>query len=380
MSKSKGIVGVIFVLAVALNYWLLRWGATGDVFAGLTFATVCLSVSCILPHRGRESAGSEKDEAPARMVVRNTSESMPRRVPVGQIVNAFTIDLEDYFHTEVSSRDVNYAQWDKMPSRIECSVHRLLDLLDEHHAQATVFVLGWVAQKYPRLIREVATRGHEIACHSYRHRMVNKLTPRVFLEDTRMAKQIIEDVIGQGIEGYRAPSFSITPGTEWAFPILDYLGFTYDSSVHPVWHATYANTSAPRFPYLAGGTSVLEIPIATWRVGGVNLPVGGGAYLRLLPYEYIRRGLSSVNQREGQPVTLYVHPWEIDYLQPAIHSDWTSHARQIWGTQTMESKLHRLLSASRFASIASVYAPNLAHGAPVYSPSAERVPSLAQVS
>lgn len=372
-------IAIIFICAVALNLWLLKSSNTGGALAGISFAVVCLSVSCFLPLK-KGGLSAHKSSRAVRSTVQSISLVASKQAPAAQIVNAFTVDLEDYFHTEVSSRDVNYEQWDKMPSRIESSVHRLLDLLDENQVQATVFVLGWVAQKYPRLVREVARRGHEVACHSYRHRMVNRLLPRVFMEDTRMAKQIIEDVIGTAIEGYRAPNFSITPGYEWAFEILEQLGFTYDSSVHPVWHATYANARAPRFPYVVDGTHLLEIPIATWRVGGVNLPIGGGAYLRLLPYSYIRRGLSVVNHREWHPVTLYIHPWEIDYMQPAIHSDWFSHARQMWGTRTMESKLRRLFSNMHYASISSVYARDLTTGMRTFAPSPEHVPYYAQVS
>ena len=185
-----------------------------------------------------------------------------KQVPGGEPLNAFTIDLEDYFHTEVSSRSVKYDDWEKYASRIEYSTHRLLDMLDEHNTQATVFVLGWVAERYPHLVREVAQRGHEIGCHSFRHRLVYRLTPQVFAEDTRIAKQVIEDLTGTAVEGYRAPSFSITPGNEWAFKVLEQSGFVYDSSVNPIWHTSYANTRAPRFPYYIEGTRLLEIPIA----------------------------------------------------------------------------------------------------------------------
>lgn len=379
MLSHRGSAGAMLVIAVALNIWLLNSSTPGGVLAGVSFAVVCLSMSWVLA-LGTGRGELRKPTATRLSVVQPSTAVSHKQTQPSQLLNAFTIDLEDYFHTEVSSKAISYEDWDQMPSRIESSVHRLLDLLDENNTRATVFVLGWVAKNYPGLIREVAQRGHEIGCHSFRHRRVNTLWPGTFLEDTRVAKEIIEDVTGTVVEGYRAPSFSITPGTEWAFKILEQLGFSYDSSVHPVWHASYANSRAPRFPYYLEGTSLLEIPIATWRVCGMNLPVGGGAYLRLLPYRYIRYGLSTVNHKEWQPATLYVHPWEIDYLQPAIHAGWASHVRQLWGTRSMEAKLRLLLGSSRFAPISKVYAQTLSSNPPVFTPSAQRTPSFAQVS
>lgn len=379
MSNHRVSAGAVLVIAVASNCWLLKSEMPGGILAGISFAAVCLSMSWLLSSWGRKEE-SPKHTPPALALVETRRASGLRPAFPAPALHAFSIDLEDYFHTEVSSKAVQYEDWEKMPSRIESSVHRLLDLLDGTDTRATVFVLGWVAKKYPRLIREVADRGHEIGCHSFRHRMVNKLKPSTFFEDTRVAKEIIENITGVEIEGYRAPSFSITPGTEWAFDILEQLGFSYDSSVHPVWHAAYANAKAPRFPYYPDRTGILEIPIATWRMCGVNLPIGGGAYLRLLPYQYIRCGLASVTHKERQPVTLYVHPWEIDYLQPAIHTEWASRARQMWGTRTMERKLQLLLTSMRFAPIAKVYAQSLSSNPPVFTTSRHSTPSLAQVS
>jgi polysaccharide deacetylase family protein (PEP-CTERM system associated) len=379
MQSRRVYLGVLVVCAAALNAWLLQTGDPRGALAGMSFAAVCLGFSFFLPLMRNRTPVLVTSRTPRRPVTSASADGTDR-APAAQIVNAFSIDLEDYFHTEVSSRDVDFEQWDRMPSRVECSVHKMLDLLDEQHVRATVFVLGWVAERYPHLIREVAERGHEIACHSYRHKRVDQLTPGLFREDTRKAKQAIEDATGRRVEGYRAPSFSIVPGTEWAYEVLEELEFLYDSSVHPVWHATYSNARAPRFPYFAAGTGVLEIPISTWRAGGVNLPVGGGAYLRLLPYWYVQHGLHVVNCRERQPVTLYVHPWEIDYLQPAIQSGWASHARQLWGTRTMESKLRALLANMPFAPIAEVYGARIAASAPEAAGDAEPVPLFARVS
>lgn len=379
MVIRRGSVVVVLLVAVALNLWLLSSDEFGGVAAGISFSLVCLCASWALASLKRTDELQGIKRAEVSVAATSLPASRSHTFP-NPMLNAFTIDLEDYYHTEVSSRAVKYSDWDKMPSRIESSVHRLLDLLDETDTRATVFVLGWLAKKRPGLIREVARRGHELGCHSFQHRRVNRLKPAAFLEDTRVAKEIIEDVTGMAVEGYRAPSFSITPGTEWAFKILEQLGFSYDSSVHPVWHVSYANTRAPRFPYYLDGTNVLEIPIATWRAWGTNLPVGGGAYLRLLPYWYVRHGLSVVNQREWQPVTLYVHPWEIDYLQPAIHTGWGSHVRQTWGTRAMETKLGRLLGGMRFGPIAEAYARNLSANPAAFTRATQQAPSLAQVS
>lgn len=349
-------------IAIAGHFWLWRNHASA-LFTLFSFALACMAASDVL--RRLASAKSGDAAVPQTRIAFPASLPSPGTSPVfreTKLRNAFTIDLEDYFHTEVNSRSVPLEQWDNMPQRIEYSVRRLLDLLDEHAAKATVFTLGWVAQKNPALIREVAARGHEIACHSFHHRVVSRMQPQEFRADTVLAKSILEDLAGTQVRGYRAPNFSITPGTEWAWDILAELGFDYDSSINPVWHKLYANPNAPRFPYLLPNAQLLEIPIATWRLGNRNLPIGGGAYLRLLPYPYVRRGLETVNQAEGRPATVYMHPWEIDYLQPLLPQDWKSRIRQTWGTATMEHKLARLLSSARYSTIADVYAHELRRG------------------
>ncbi len=277
------------------------------------------------------------------------------------ITNAFSIDLEDYFHTEVASRVVSSSSWESMPSRVEASTMRMLEILDRSDTSATVFVLGWVARKYPRLIRQIAQQGHEVACHSDRHRAVFTLSPKEFLEDTYTAKRSIEQASGVAVYGYRAPSFSITPGTEWAFDVLAQLGFAYDSSVNPVRHSFYGNPHASRFPFYVANCALLEIPIATWRVFGNNFPVGGGAYLRLLPERYIHAGIRSINRKDREPATMYVHPWEIDSCHPYLDLDWKSRTRQTAGLAAMEGKLERLLAAMKFAPIADVYSHLIPH-------------------
>jgi polysaccharide deacetylase family protein (PEP-CTERM system associated) len=350
---------VTLVVAILALHPLLLLGQVLTPGIGiLSFGLLCLLLSAFISSqiRGTEIVKPENSSARGVRVMGPVAPQVPvERNERRPIVNAFSIDLEDYFHTEVATKAVSYSEWDDMPSRIRSSVSRLLDVLDESGTRSTIFVLGWVARKYPTLVRQVRERGHELACHSDRHRPVFRLNPESFREDTRVAKMAIEDASGTQICGYRAPSFSITPGTEWAFDVLEELGFRYDSSVNPVKHPFYGNSKSPRTPYYIGESTLLEIPIATWRIAGVNLPVGGGAYLRLLPYQYVRTGLACINHWDKEPFTLYVHPWEIDGYQPMMKLDWKSNIRQTWGVSTMQGRISSLLASFRFAPIEQVY-------------------------
>ena len=347
------------LLVMVLHSWLLWHLPVPRVVGVLSFAFLCLFLGFGLDRFLRNDSSQSSDGTDASKggiyVMNRNIERRESQTPASPLVNAFSIDLEDYFHTEVSSSMVSYSDWDAMPSRIGSSVPRLLDLLDQHNTRSTVFVLGWIARKYPSLVREVAARGHEIACHSDRHRAVFRLDQQSFHEDTRIAKESIEDACGENVTGYRAPSFSITPGTEWAFDVLQELGFSYDSSVYPVRHSFYGNPKGSRYPYFIGDGKLLEIPVATWKIGTANLPVGGGAYLRILPYQYTRMGLNWINRFDRMPFTLYMHPWEIDAYQPLLKLDWKSRARQTWGIGTMENRLSSLLTSFRFAPITEVY-------------------------
>ncbi len=179
--------------------------------------------------------------------------------------------------------------------------------------------------------------------------------PTSFFEDTRKAKYLIEDATGLSVVGYRAPCFSIVRGTEWAFHVLSQLGFRYDSSINPIRHGFYGNARAPLLPHYVGDGELLEIPVAVWRVKGLNLPVGGGAYLRLLPYKYSIAGLRHLNRVEKRPATIYMHPWEMDAQQPDLNLPLFSHIRQTWGTATMEDRVRCMLNEFRFAPLADVY-------------------------
>ncbi len=359
LGKSAVILVIVAIVAIALNLAFahsLHFESLGLFGFGL----FCLFYAGAISPLSRHTHAKAKPvpATPARKTLlglsiidrQGLSHKQPFE-PSARPCHALTVDLEDYFHTEVASQGISFSDWEHQPSRIEPSTHRLLDLLDRNRTHATFFVLGWVARRYPRLIREIHHRGHEIACHSLDHQRVNRMTPTQFYESTANAKDLIESIVQEPIFGYRAPCFSITPGCEWAFDALAKLGFSYDSSVHPVHHPTYGNPNAPRSAYPVANDQLMEFPIATWKVAGHNLSVGGGAYLRLLPFQYIQRGLASWEKDMQSPAMLYLHPWEIDPYQPYIPLSFQSTVRQTWGTSMMEDKLQRLLHQFRFAPV-----------------------------
>ncbi len=346
------------ILVFALHSVLSDGGLPPAISLGI-FGAACITLSFVKVPTASRFAASFRFSSQRRSIVTPIDRAEELRAAAAsraeRITNAFTIDLEDYFHTEVATQAVPYSEWDSMPARLPATAPRMLDMLERHNVKATVFVLGYVARRHPLLVKEIAQRGHEVACHSDLHRPVFRLTPDEFREDTRTAKSRIEDLVGFRVSGYRAPSFSITPGTEWAFDVLSELEFEYDSSVNPVKHRFYGNPNAPRFPYMTGKKGLLEIPVATRRVAGKNMPVSGGAYLRLLPYSYVEAGLEYINQHEGKPFTMYVHPWEIDSHQVPMNLTWSSQIRQNSGTDEMEAKLESLLTKFDFAPMAKVY-------------------------
>jgi len=270
--------------------------------------------------------------------------------------NAFTIDLEDYFHVTAYADRLKPEDWDSCESRVERNAHRTLELLGAAKCRATFFVLGWVAEKYPGLVREIAHCGHEIACHSHRHRLVYTMSVEEFREDTRRAKQVIEDACGEPIQGYRAPSFSFRHDCLWAFDVLAELGFTYDSSVFPVRHPNYGMPDAPRFPFRVSTPhgSIVEFPMPTLELNRKRSPIGGGAYLRILPYWYTRWGLRFINEREKRPVCVYFHPWELDPDQPRLGGNPSARLRHYIGLGGTEAKLRRLLDDFEFCALGSL--------------------------
>jgi polysaccharide deacetylase family protein (PEP-CTERM system associated) len=261
------------------------------------------------------------------------------------VKNAVTFDVEDYFHVAAFADHVNRSQWDSFPSRVEANTNKILEMLAQTQSLGTFFVLGWIAQKFPALVRSIAAAGHEVACHSLHHRRVFDMTPNEFREDTRQAKQMIEDVCGLRVLGYRAPSFSVTRDSLWALEILAKLGFEYDSSIFPVEHPSYGMPESPRFPFsiLTDSGPLVEFPMTTVHFGGKRSPLSGGAYMRILPYRYMRWGFRYLNECENQAFCFYLHPWELDSDQPRIEASLTARLRHYIGLRGAQSKLSRLL-------------------------------------
>jgi polysaccharide deacetylase family protein (PEP-CTERM system associated) len=274
------------------------------------------------------------------------------------VVNILTIDVEEYFHPSEVQRTVPMNQWTSLPSRVEMQTDRTLELLANHSVRATFFILGWVAEHYAQLVRKIAAAGHEIGCHSYAHQLVYDLTPAEFRRDTERAVAVIADAGGQLPRAYRAPSYSITRESSWALEILVECGIQCDSSIYPIAHDRYGVPGFRRHVQSIQTPSgaLLEVPIATAKLAnGTNAPVGGGAYLRLLPYRYTAAGIRRINRDEQQPACIYFHPWEIDPDQPKLAQGFLSRVRTYTGLRGMERKLDRLLSDFEFSTIASIY-------------------------
>ena len=265
--------------------------------------------------------------------------------------NVASVDVEDYYHVEAFSDIITRDSWPQHTSRVEDNTKRVLDSFDACGVRGTYFILGWVAERHPDLVRQIQQRGHEIACHSYWHRLIYKLSPEEFREDTRRAKAVIEDAAGVKVVGYRAPSFSMTRQCPLAAAILVEEGFTYDSSVFPVHHDVYGVADAPRYPFFLTTESgpLLEYPMTTFRIlGSGNLPVAGGGYLRLLPSWYTQIGVERARQ-EGLPILSYIHPWEFDPEQPRLPGRWKSRLRHYTNLDKTRDRLERLFRQQQFA-------------------------------
>lgn len=266
------------------------------------------------------------------------------------ILNALTVDVEDYFQVSAFAENIDQRDWDKHPLRVENNTRRLLDLFDEREVKATFFVLGWVAERVPNLVREIASRGHEIACHGYSHQLVYNQTPNKFREETLHSKQLLEDIVQVPVRGYRAASYSITERSRWALDIIAEAGFDYDSSIFPVRHDRYGIPGAPDSPHrleTPNGHSLVEFPLSTARLFYYRLPVAGGGYFRIYPYALTRSGLRQINRRQ-QPFIFYLHPWEIDPEQPRIAANWFSRFRHYRNLEKCESRLCRLMAEFQF--------------------------------
>ena len=273
------------------------------------------------------------------------------------MINALTIDVEDYYHVSAFEKLIRVDAWEQCESRVERNTQRLLALLDTHQTHATFFVLGWVAERYPHLVRAIAKHGHEVASHGYSHRRVYTQTPEQFRAETRRSKQLLEDSIGQPILGYRAASYSITRQNLWALDILQEEGFLYDSSIFPVHHDLYGIPDYPRFCHVIQGphgSGLVEFPLSTLQRAGTRLPIAGGGYFRLFPYALTRWGLRQINQREQQPAVFYLHPWEIDPQQPRVAARGLARFRHYHNLHKVEARLSRLLNDFTFGTMADI--------------------------
>jgi polysaccharide deacetylase family protein (PEP-CTERM system associated) len=280
----------------------------------------------------------------------------------GAPANAMTVDVEDYFHVAALSEVISRDDWSKMEFRAAASTDRLLELFDRTSVKATFFVLGWVAQKAPELVRRIHAAGHEVACHGLTHELVYRQTPAVFRDETRQSKAMLEDLIGAPVDGYRAASYSITRESLWALDILCDLGFRYDSSIFPIAHDRYGIPGASTRPgriASPNGSSIVEFPLTTKQLFGMRVPVAGGGYFRLLPYWFTRWALASVNERGAMPFVFYLHPWEIDPEQPRFDASWFSRFRHYNNLDVCEARLRSLLADFRFSTMREVLRPHL---------------------
>ena len=273
------------------------------------------------------------------------------------IRNAMTIDVEDYFQVSAFASRIARADWDRLPCRVERNVDTILAILQEHKTHATYFMLGWVGERYPALVRRIVEQGHELASHGYDHQRVTDQSPNEFRQDITRSKRLLEDLGGVSVQGYRAPSFSIGHSNLWALECLNEAGYRYSSSVYPIRHDHYGMVGAPRFAFKPeSGRGLLELPVTTVSVFNQNLPAGGGGYFRLLPYSMSRWCIKRVNRVDQQPCIFYFHPWEIDPEQPRVEGlSAKTRFRHYLNLGRTEARLRRLLADFTWGPINQVF-------------------------
>jgi polysaccharide deacetylase family protein (PEP-CTERM system associated) len=274
-----------------------------------------------------------------------------------QVVNGMTIDVEDYFHVSVFDGTLPRHQWPQLESRVCRNTDRLLQIFADAGTLATFFVLGWVAERYPHLVRKIAECGHEIASHGHGHRLVYDQTADAFRQDVRSAKRLLEDVSESPVLGYRAPSYSITPRSLWALDILIEEGYVYDTSIFPIRHDRYGIPVSARHAYVIERPNgvLVELPASTTRIGRLNVPIAGGGYFRILPYAWTRWGIARVNREEGKPAIFYLHPWEIDPDQPRLSVGALGRFRHYRNLAATEDRLRSLLRDFAFAPLSTLF-------------------------
>ena len=285
-----------------------------------------------------------------------------------QLRHAFTVDVEDYYQVSAFAKRVSFDDWGNFPSRVVENTHRILDLLSRHSVRGTFFILGWVAERHPDLVRDIQAAGHEIGCHSYAHQIVYELSHEEFRDDLRRARDILTDIVGEPVVSYRAPSFSITDRSLWALEILAEEGFTVDASIYPIRHDRYGIPRADLLPHRIQTDAGLlwEFPGTCCSWGRFKLPVGGGGYLRLFPRWVTETGLRAIEQRDQRVFGVYVHPWELDPAQPRLPARLLTRIRHYRNLNTTEHRLERLLERFEFTTVSDVLADVAAETVPVY--------------
>ncbi len=272
-----------------------------------------------------------------------------------RITNALTIDVEDYFQVSAFAPYIDRQDWDQRPCRVERNMARILAMLDAGQTKATFFTLGWIAERYPQLVREIVTNGHELASHGFGHQRASELSEAAFFNDIDRAKRLLEDLSGQAVKGYRAPSFSIGQGNLWAFDCLQRAGYQYSSSIYPIAHDHYGMPDAPRFAHQVRD-GLLEVPVSTVRWQGRNWPSSGGGYFRLMPYALSRWLLQRINREDQQAAIFYFHPWEIDPEQPRVAGiNAKTRFRHYLNLGRMEARLQRLLGDFQWGRMDEVF-------------------------
>jgi polysaccharide deacetylase family protein (PEP-CTERM system associated) len=278
----------------------------------------------------------------------------PRMQEKESVVNALTIDVEDYFQVSAFAPYISRSEWETRACRVEANLDRILRLLDDHGTKATFFTLGWIGERYPQVVRRIVENGHELASHGYGHQRASDQTEDAFFADIQRARSLLEELSGQLVKGYRAPSFSIGERNLWAFRCLERAGYRYSSSVYPIRHDHYGMPDAPRFAHAIGG--LMEIPITTVRSFGRNWPASGGGYFRLFPYGLSRWLLRRVNEVDGKPAVFYFHPWEVDPGQPRVPGiNAKTRFRHYVNLGRTEGRLQRLLADFRWGRMDEVF-------------------------
>jgi polysaccharide deacetylase family protein (PEP-CTERM system associated) len=271
------------------------------------------------------------------------------------VTHAMTVDVEDYYHVAAFAKVIKPSEWNNWPSRVEQNTERLLQLFDDHNIKITFFILGWVAEKYPELVKTIRQQGHEIASHGFSHQLIYTQTPDIFRAETAKSKQILEDLAQTPITGYRAASYSITRKSLWALDILAELGFTWDSSIFPTRHDNYGIPGSPEEPYriiTTNGTELLEFPLTTANVMGQSIPAAGGGYFRQYPYALSKWLFERASLNQTKPQIFYLHPWEIDPEQPRVpNASWFSNFRHYTNLKHCLPRLERMISDFHFGTM-----------------------------